>query len=71
MEEDEFEFEEESNNVPMDIVATCKAIEEAWKTIPDQALGYALEQMFNGYDLKQCPPEEIVELLNDFIVTNR
>ena len=66
--EDEFEFEEETNNMPMDIDAVCGAFKQAWKTVPDQALGFALDHVFNGYDLKELSPEEIVEMLDEFVL---
>ena len=64
------EYEENENNIPMDIGAFCQGLKEAWRSVPDQAFGFALDTIFNGYDLKQLSPEELQEMLDDFVLQN-
>lgn len=62
----EFEYVE-----PMDIRKFCRALEEAWKIHPETQFGELLESVFNGYSLHELRPEELMEMLNDFILQNK
>ena len=46
-------------------------IKEAWGCVPSLSFGEFLNVALDGYDPRSLKPDEIEELLNDFILQNQ
>lgn len=63
------EFEDEYHE-PIDVEKFCDGLKMAWKNDPEMPFHVILEQIFIGYDLSQLAPDELQQLLDDFLLQN-
>ena len=63
-------YRDDDYQSPVDVRSFCSKLREAWLSVPDESFSNVLELIFNGYNLHEISSEEMVEMLDEFIMQN-
>lgn len=56
---------------PTDITSFCDDLKNAWLLTPELRLHEALSLIFNGYDLSELTPSELIAMMSEYIHQNK
>lgn len=55
---------------PTDIVVFCDDLSAAWLLTPELRFHEALGLIFNGYDLSELTPSELIAMMKEYLLQN-
>jgi hypothetical protein len=56
---------------PTDVKAFCRTLRDAWELTPELRFHEVLLLVFNGYSLDQLSPNEMMALMDEYLLQNQ
>ena len=68
---EDWEDNDDEHFEPQDIKSFCTAFRDAWLLTPDLRFHETLSLVFNGYDLSELTPSELVTMMDEYLLQNQ